>query len=201
MFQSSQPLPHPIFPLDSSAPAAIFSHQQQQNPPLHSNISNGAVTHCSVDPLDTTGLCQNLNAQLPPLDGFTQNAHQVFIEFLTMKSMTWMQRCYYFFHFVVISLAHFWTCFSNYVQYPTFCEDDLQTIVQMGYGQNPNLETFLPQNFHGKKKRGRNHQSFELVSKTMKIKFLFMTSIHLMQVQIKYPTWKSSSNHHSSVQN
>lgn len=109
MFQSSQPLPHPIFPLDSSAPAAIFSHQQQQNPPLHSNISNGAVTHCSVDPLDTTGLCQNLNAQLPPLDGFTQNAHQ----------------------------------------YPTFCEDDLQTIVQMGYGQNPNLETFLPQNFHG----------------------------------------------------
>lgn len=120
MFQSSQPLPHPIFPLDSSAPAAIFSHQQQQNPPLHSNISNGAVTHCSVDPLDTTGLCQNLNAQLPPLEGFTQNAHQ----------------------------------------YPTFCEDDLQTIVQMGYGQNPNLETFLPQNFHGSNQG--SHMKIEL---------------------------------------
>ncbi|KAJ6389992.1 hypothetical protein OIU77_024257 [Salix suchowensis] len=109
MFQSSQPLPHPIFPSDSSASAAIFGHQQQPNPPLHSNISNGAVTHCSMDPLDTAGLCRNLNTQLPPLDGFTQNAHQ----------------------------------------YPTYCEDDLQTIVQMGFGQNPSLETFPPQNFQG----------------------------------------------------
>uniref|UniRef100_A0A6N2KHA2 Uncharacterized protein n=1 Tax=Salix viminalis TaxID=40686 RepID=A0A6N2KHA2_SALVM len=100
MFQSSQPLPHPMFPSDSSASAAIFGHQQQPNPPLHSNISN-------MDPLDTAGLCRNLNTQLPPLDGFTQNAHQ----------------------------------------YPTFCEDDLQTIVQMGFGQNPSLETFPPQNF------------------------------------------------------
>ncbi|KAJ6687108.1 hypothetical protein OIU79_016775 [Salix purpurea] len=109
MFQSSQPLPHPMFPSDSSASAAIFGHQQQPNPPLHSNISNGAATHCSMDPLDTAGLCRNLNTQLPPLDGFTENAHQ----------------------------------------YPTFCEDDLQTIVQMGFGQNPSLETFPPQNFQG----------------------------------------------------
>ncbi|WRX11418.1 hypothetical protein QQP08_003905 [Theobroma cacao] len=28
----------------------------------------------------------------------------------------------------------------NYVQYPTFCEGDLQTVVQMGYGQNPSQE-------------------------------------------------------------
>uniref|UniRef100_A0A6N2LDR6 BHLH domain-containing protein n=1 Tax=Salix viminalis TaxID=40686 RepID=A0A6N2LDR6_SALVM len=102
MFQSSQPLPHPMFPSDSSASAAIFGHQQQPNPPLHSNISD-------MDPLDTAGLCRNLNTQLPPLDGFTQNTHQ----------------------------------------YPTFCEDDLQTIVQMGFGQNPSLETFPPQNFQG----------------------------------------------------
>ncbi|CAK7349412.1 unnamed protein product [Dovyalis caffra] len=108
ILQSSQPLPHPIFPLDSSA-AAMFGHQPQQNPPPHGNISNGTVTQCSMDPIDTTGLCQNLSTQLPPLDGFTPTVHQ----------------------------------------YPTFSEDDLQTIVQMGFGQNPNLETtLLSQNFH-----------------------------------------------------
>ncbi|GAV70770.1 HLH domain-containing protein [Cephalotus follicularis] len=35
-------------------------------------------------------------------------------------------------------------------QYPTFSEDDLQTIVQMGFGQNPNPETPLQSpSFHG----------------------------------------------------
>ncbi|KAJ4838885.1 hypothetical protein Tsubulata_023938 [Turnera subulata] len=103
IFQSSKPLPNPIFPLDSSA-SAIFGHHQQNPPLLPSNISNGAVTHSSVDPLDTTGgLCQNLNMHIPQLEGFNQSVPQ----------------------------------------YPTFCEDDLQTIVQMGFGQNPNFEPTL----------------------------------------------------------
>ncbi|KDP45272.1 hypothetical protein JCGZ_15137 [Jatropha curcas] len=101
----------PIFPLDSSAPA-IFGHQPQQNPPLHSNISNGTVPQCSVgDPLDTA-LCQNFNMHLPPLDPFNHTIPQ----------------------------------------YPTFSEDDLQTIVQMGFRQNPNSNQELPlqpQNFPG----------------------------------------------------
>ncbi|XP_057985110.1 transcription factor bHLH62 isoform X2 [Hevea brasiliensis] len=102
IFQSTHQLPHPIFPLDSSA-SAIFGHQPQQNPALHRNISNGTVTQCSsVDPLDT-GLCQSLNMQLAPLEGFNHNGPQ----------------------------------------YPTFCEDDLQTIVQMGFSQNLNQETTL----------------------------------------------------------
>jgi hypothetical protein len=35
-----------------------------------------------------------------------------------------------------------------------FGEDDLQTIVQMGFGQNPNGETtaLQPQSFHGEEK-------------------------------------------------
>ena len=42
----------------------------------------------------------------------------------------------------------------DYFQYPNFGEDDLQTIVQMGLGQNPSRETALqPQSFHGKEMR------------------------------------------------
>lgn len=40
------------------------------------------------------------------------------------------------------------------MQYPAFAEDDdLQSIVQMGFGQNPNRETALQsQSLHGKEK-------------------------------------------------
>ncbi|KAF2284561.1 hypothetical protein GH714_027012 [Hevea brasiliensis] len=101
IFQSTNQLPHPIFPLDSSA-SAIFGHQHQpqQTPALHSNISSGTITQCSADALDT-GLCQSLNMQLPPLEGFNHSGPQ----------------------------------------YSLFCEDDLQTIVQMGFGQNLNRES------------------------------------------------------------
>ncbi|XWS47177.1 hypothetical protein CRYUN_Cryun14cG0131000 [Craigia yunnanensis] len=94
IFQSNNTLPHPIFPIDSSA-SALFGHQPQQNPALHSNISNGTMTQCSVDPLDT-GICPNINTNLPPNNQFTETIPQ----------------------------------------YPTFNEGDLQTIVQMGFGQN-----------------------------------------------------------------
>ncbi|EEF28039.1 transcription factor bHLH62 [Ricinus communis] len=107
IFQTTNQLPHPIFPIDSSA-SAIFGHQPQQNPALHSNISNGALTHCSVDPLDT-GLSHNLNMHLPPLEGFNHTPPQ----------------------------------------FPTFCEEDLQSIVQMGFTQIPVPEALLPgQNIH-----------------------------------------------------
>ncbi|KAL5798669.1 hypothetical protein ACOSQ2_003489 [Xanthoceras sorbifolium] len=91
MYQPNKGLPHPIFPLDSSA--TVFLGQQNQA--LHSNISSGTITQCSVDQLDTAP-CRNLNMQLPQFEQFTQNLPQ----------------------------------------FPTFCEDDLQSIVQMGFGQN-----------------------------------------------------------------
>ncbi|KAK6259716.1 hypothetical protein SCA6_014190 [Theobroma cacao] len=99
IFQSNTTLPHPIFPIDSSSASAFFGHQPQQNPALHSNLSSGTMTQCSVDPLDTA-ICPNLNTHLPPINQFAQIVPQ----------------------------------------YPTFCEGDLQTVVQMGYGQNPSQE-------------------------------------------------------------
>ncbi|XWS76031.1 hypothetical protein CRYUN_Cryun01aG0142700 [Craigia yunnanensis] len=111
IFQSNNTLPHPIFPVDSSA-SAFFGHQPEQNPALHSNISNGTMTQCSVDPLDTA-ICPNLNTHLPPINQFTETVPQ----------------------------------------YPTFSEGDLQTIVQMGFGQNQSQEMALQSdNFQGKKK-------------------------------------------------
>ncbi|KAJ7950534.1 putative Transcription factor [Quillaja saponaria] len=93
MLQSNNSLAHSIFPLDSSS-SAFYGNQAQQHPALHNNISNGTVTHCSVDPSDTS-LCHNLGMQLPSLNGYVDAVSQ----------------------------------------YPTFFEDDLQTIVQMGFGQ------------------------------------------------------------------
>ncbi|ESW12684.1 hypothetical protein PHAVU_008G133600 [Phaseolus vulgaris] len=109
IFQSNNSLAHPIFPLDSSAPA-FYGQHPQQNPAIHSNIPNGTVSHTSVDPLDT-GLCQNLGMQLPHLNAFNEGASQ----------------------------------------YPiTFSEDDLHTIVQMGFGQTANRKTPIQsQSFNG----------------------------------------------------
>ncbi|XWS31221.1 hypothetical protein CRYUN_Cryun23aG0058800 [Craigia yunnanensis] len=108
IFQSNNTLPHPIFPIDSSA-SAFFGYQPQQNPALQSNISNGTMTQCSVDPLDTA-ICPNLNTHLPPINQFTETVPQ----------------------------------------YPKFCEGDLETIVQMGFGQNQSQEmALLSENFQG----------------------------------------------------
>ncbi|XP_020234258.1 transcription factor bHLH62 [Cajanus cajan] len=109
IFQSNNSLAHPIFPIDSSAPA-FYGQHPQPNPAIHNNIPNGTVTHTSVDPLDT-GLCQNLGMQLPHLSGFNEGSSQ----------------------------------------YPiTFSEDDLHTIVQMGFGQTANRKTPLQsQSFNG----------------------------------------------------
>ncbi|KAA8543552.1 hypothetical protein F0562_021702 [Nyssa sinensis] len=97
IFQSNGSLPQPIYPLDS----AFYGHRTQQSPQVQTNVSNGEVTQCSVDPLPTT-LCRNIGMQLPPVDEFGQGLPQ----------------------------------------FPTFCENDLQSIVQMGFGQNsPNHDT------------------------------------------------------------
>ncbi|KAK9281520.1 hypothetical protein L1049_004423 [Liquidambar formosana] len=120
IFQPNGSLPRPIYPLESSS-SALYGRQPQQSQLLQSTISNGAVSHCSVDPLDTA-LCQNLSMQLPPLDGFGQGVPQL----------------------------------------PTFCEDDLQSIVQMGLGKNPNQEMpFQSRSFHGSNQPS-SHMKIEL---------------------------------------
>ncbi|XP_050204479.1 transcription factor bHLH62-like [Mercurialis annua] len=92
VFQTSNQLPHQIFPIDSSS-SPIFGH--------NTNICNG-----TTDPL----LPQNLNMQFPQLDAF------------------------------------------NHIppQFSTFCEDDLQSLVQMGFGQLPVRQSLLSgHNFNG----------------------------------------------------
>ncbi|XP_043711177.1 transcription factor bHLH62-like [Telopea speciosissima] len=104
ILQTRGSLPHPIYPLYSSASAFPFGHH-----PLQSGISNGAETQCSVNPLDAMFL-RNLGLQLPSVDGFGEAASQL----------------------------------------STFWEDDLQSVVQMGFGQNQSQEAALqPQSFHG----------------------------------------------------
>lgn len=85
MFQSNNSLAHPIFPLDSSAPS-YYGQQQQQNPAIHNNISNGTVTHNSVDPLDG-GLCPNLGMHLSSLSGFNEAGSQVIIFLLGFNNV------------------------------------------------------------------------------------------------------------------
>ncbi|KAJ4967996.1 hypothetical protein NE237_014697 [Protea cynaroides] len=103
-------LPHPIYPLNSSASAFPYGHHPQQGPSLQSAISNRAENQCSVNhPLDTT-FRRNLGMQLPPVDGFGETASQL----------------------------------------STFWEDDLQSVVQMGFGQNQSQEAgFQPESFNG----------------------------------------------------
>lgn len=103
---------HPIFPVDSSAPA-FYGHQPQQNPAIHNNITNRTMTHCSVDPLDSS-LCQNLGMHLPPLNGFNEGSSQVNI-FHPLKSITSIQLLSYYIKKVDSDLLDYNTChFSNY---------------------------------------------------------------------------------------
>ncbi|XP_017628375.1 transcription factor bHLH62 isoform X1 [Gossypium arboreum] len=70
IFQPNNTLQQPIFPINSSA-STFFGHQPQQNPALHSNMSNGTMTQCSVDPLDTA-ICPKLNTHLPQINQFVE---------------------------------------------------------------------------------------------------------------------------------
>ncbi|XAR58766.1 hypothetical protein NMG60_11014297 [Bertholletia excelsa] len=114
-FQPNGSLPHPMYPLDSSA-SAFFGSEKE----IPQVLSNGAVTHCSADPVDAT-LCRNISTQLPQVDEFGQVLPQ----------------------------------------FPTLCEDDLQSIVQMGFGQNPSRDPgFHLQSFPGSSRT--SHMKIEL---------------------------------------
>ncbi|KAK6937861.1 Myc-type, basic helix-loop-helix (bHLH) domain [Dillenia turbinata] len=117
IFQPNSLLPHPVYPMDASTPT-FYSHQPQQIPAVHSNLSNGASSKCAVDPLDNTALCANISMQFPPIDDFGQGVSQ----------------------------------------FSTLCEDDLQSIVQMGFGQNQKQESVL-----------HNQQNFQVLTSHMKI--------------------------------
>ncbi|KAF1897776.1 hypothetical protein Lal_00032536 [Lupinus albus] len=109
VYQSNDSLAHPIFPLDSSA-QGFYGQQQPQNSAIYNNIPNGTLSHSSMDPLDSTTLCQNIAMQLPSLNGFNEGGSQCPV---------------------------------------AFSEEDLQTIVQMGFGQTSNRKSPQSLNFNG----------------------------------------------------
>lgn len=85
IFQPNNTLQQAIFPINTSA-SAFFGHQPQQNPELHSNASNGTMTQCSVDPLDTA-ICPKLNTHLPQINQFVETVPpQVNIIFIANQS-------------------------------------------------------------------------------------------------------------------
>lgn len=150
MFQSNNSLAHPIFPLDSSA-QAFYGQHAQQNPGIHNNILNSVMSHSTVDPLETA-LCQNMGMQLPPLNGFHDGASQVnnspIYTLIPPLKCLLKKKLFPFFH----EFTYFVLFFCN-SQFPVaFSEDDLNTIVQMGFvqsgaGKSPSHS----QNFNGNK--------------------------------------------------
>ena len=128
MYQSGTSLTHPqISPIDSSA-SSFYGHQ---------NSSLPTTSHCSVDPIDSV-LCQNLPIQLPPLNSFLQNPSQV-IPF-TIQPFLKQSGSLPVANYSTTILIFFILCMT---QYPNFGEDELQSIVQMGFVQNQTQEISL----------------------------------------------------------
>ncbi|GLT97692.1 hypothetical protein SLE2022_152450 [Rubroshorea leprosula] len=96
ILQSRGPLPHNLYPVDSSAPAFPFEYQPQQGLALQGGIPNNMEKQFSVNSLNAS-LHRNPSMQLPSIDGF---------------------------------------CDTNTPSVPSLWEDDLLSVVQMGFGQN-----------------------------------------------------------------
>ncbi|GLT80548.1 hypothetical protein SLA2020_519830 [Shorea laevis] len=96
ILQSRGPLPHDLYPVDSSAPAFPFEYQPQQGLALQGGIPDNMEKEFSVNSLNAS-LHRNPSMQLPSIDGF---------------------------------------CDTTTPSVPLLWEDDLLSVVQMGFGQN-----------------------------------------------------------------
>lgn len=154
MFQENGNLSQPLYPLDSSAPA-FYHHQPKQNVQLHdANFSRGPLNQCSMDPLDA----HNVGIQLSSVDGFGERLSQVIncsnskILFTILLS-TMYQTCTI--NYAEMQIYFIWYLYQpHFFQFPAFDGHDLQSIVQMGFGQDPVKENaFHSGNFQGKDKK------------------------------------------------
>lgn len=92
IFQSRGSLPHALYPLDSSMPAAFpFGFNPQQVPQLHNGISTASETQFPVNSLNGSMHRTQTSIQLPAMDGFAEPAPQVktkeklgFIKFISI---------------------------------------------------------------------------------------------------------------------
>lgn len=129
-----------MYPVDSSA--STFSYvQQPQLGPLTGMASNGFDTQSSVNPLDAT-LRRALSMQLPAMDGYADASSQVilFVSLIICPYMQFPFCC----NVVASKKANQETELLLLPQLTNFWEDDLQSVVQMGFGQNQETA------FHGR---------------------------------------------------
>lgn len=134
-----------MYPLDPSAPTFSYVQQPQLGPPT-GMASNGFDTQSSVNPLDAT-LRRALSMQLPAMDGYADASSQVIL-FVSLIICLYMQ--FPFFCIVVASKkANQETELLLLPQLTNYWEDDLQSVVQMGFGQNHET-AFQSQNCHGR---------------------------------------------------
>ncbi|KAJ8755486.1 hypothetical protein K2173_019284 [Erythroxylum novogranatense] len=173
IFQSRGSVSNNLYPLDSSTQAFPYGYQSQQGLPLQSGLSTNAGYQFSMNPL-TAASKRNPSMQLPPLDGFGDNSGQVFLteqKITSLMHFDWPS----FYEIVVVSLFAF--------QVPTFWEDELHSIVQMGYGQNQQ------QSFQGKTKSpGKILMFNEMLmafSSELRSRFLVADSLPAAQMKIE----------------
>ena len=134
MFQSRGALPLNLYPVDSAVPAFPYGYQQQQVPSLHNGIAAGTENQFPVNSLNAA-LRRNPNLQLPPMDGFGEANPEV-IEQKNLANFLLLKMVYLY----LISKPNYELVF----QVSAFWDDDLQSVVQMGFGQNKQPS------FHGK---------------------------------------------------
>ena len=127
-------MPHGLYPLDSSTPTFPYGYQSQQGLALQNGMSRNAESQFSMYPLNAA-LRRNSSLQLPALDGFSDASHQVPDKGnIVNNPLKFWMACTFMFS----SQLEF------VLQASTMWQDDLQSFVQMGYGQNQQ------QDFQGK---------------------------------------------------
>ncbi|XP_017702369.2 transcription factor bHLH62-like isoform X1 [Phoenix dactylifera] len=109
MHQARGPMPTPVYPLEAMSTAFSYPHPPQGTP-LQSVVTDGLENQRSLNPLDSSMRRRSRNMQLPPLDGSRDATSQNGIDGKLIRGMSLLQ------------LGTSW-------------EDDLQSVVQMGFGQ------------------------------------------------------------------
>lgn len=118
-----------------------YVYQSQQGIALPNGMFSNGETQFSVNPLNVV-LKQNQCRQLPALNELGDAARQVIEKanaVYTFHFFFFEKKIEYPATACTISLLVF------YIQVSTFWEDDLQSVVQMGFGQNQQQQ----QDFHG----------------------------------------------------
>lgn len=129
---------HPSDGLTAATGGGFPYPSPSQTGPVSTTIATGTQVPFSINHMNAAaGVGRNPHIQLPPLHNFGESASQVYpqINNLIMVEVTEILTCSKILKRIVP--------FFFFFQVSTFWEDDLQTVVQMGFGQNQS------ENIHG----------------------------------------------------